>query len=121
MKKLITLAGFLLWPAPCLAAETTPYGSAVLQMIWALLIVLGIILLLYALIRKRFAMGATGSGSIKIREIRYLMPKKGLAIVEVRGREFLLGIGVNRIELLSPLPERQEAKEKFDKILAENL
>lgn len=69
-----------------------------------LFIVLGVVLLLYYLSRKGFGfLPATKSGAIKIVEMRHLMPKKALCLVEVRGKELLLGIGTERIEVLSML------------------
>lgn len=73
------------------------------QMLWGLLVVLGLIFLLYGLARKRFGLGAMRPGAIKVLEMRYLMPRTALALVEVRGREFLIGVGNGRIELLSDL------------------
>ncbi len=116
MTRLFSILGLLLWPATAWSAETASYSSAALQMIWALLIVLGIILLLYAIVKKRFGIAGSAPGSIQVKEIRYLMPKKGLAIVEVRGQELLIGIGVNRLELLTTLPP-EENKKNFDEVL----
>ena len=78
-------------------------ASAALQTLWALLVVIGLILALYALARKRFALGGLGGGSIKVIEMRPLLPKTTLALVEVRGREYLLGISAGNIQLLADL------------------
>ncbi len=75
-----------------------------LRMLWGLLIVLGILLILYGIMRKRLSFAQSNSKSkIKIREIRHLMPKKSLCLVEVGGQEFLLGLGVDTITLLSTI------------------
>lgn len=75
-----------------------------LRMLWGLLIVLGILLILYGLMRKRLSFAQSNSKSkIKIREIRHLMPKKSLCLVEVGGQEFLLGLGSDNITLLSTI------------------
>ena len=124
MTTLLCAAGVLiLSPALVQAAqEGTGYSAAALQMIWALLLVVGIILVLYAVAKKRFSPGGSGSGIIEVKEIRYLMPKKGLAVVQVRGREYLLGIGTDRIELLTPLaqeqPTEQNSTDSFADLLA---
>ncbi|OQX20580.1 MAG: hypothetical protein BWK76_00765 [Desulfobulbaceae bacterium A2] len=78
-------------------------SGALWQMAWALTLVVGIILLLYALARRRFTSLRQG-GAIKILEIRYLMPRKAVALVEVRGQQFLLGLGGDRVDLISALP-----------------
>lgn len=77
--------------------------NAALQTLWALLVVVGLILALYALARKRFALGSLGGGNIKVIEMRPLLPKTSLALVEVRGREYLLGISAGTIHLLADL------------------
>ncbi len=77
-------------------------GAAIWQMLWALALVVGLILVLYALARRRFTSLRQG-GMIKVLEIRYLMPRKAVALVEVRGHQFLLGLGGDRVELISAL------------------
>ncbi|MEA3469235.1 MAG: flagellar biosynthetic protein FliO [Thermodesulfobacteriota bacterium] len=75
-----------------------------LRMLWGLFIVLGILLILYGIMRKRLSFVQSNSKSkIKVREIRHLMPKKSLCLVEVGGQEFLLGLGVDTITLLSTI------------------
>lgn len=96
-------------------------ANAALQTLWALLIVVGLILALYALACKRFALGGLGSGNIKVIEMRPLLPKATLALVEVRGREYLLGISGGNIQLLADLqatpPETQPTS--FSQLLRE--
>lgn len=79
--------------------------SAGLRMFWGLLVVCGILLILYALMRKKlsFVQGHKAS-RIKIVEIRHLMPKKSVCLIEVSGQEFLLGISQEHIGLLAALP-----------------
>lgn len=75
-----------------------------LRMLWGLFIVLGVLLILYGLMRKRLSFAQSNSKSkIKIREIRHLMPKKSLCLVEVGEQEFLLGLGGDTITLLSTI------------------
>lgn len=89
-------------------------------MIGALILVLGIVLLFYYISRKGFGfLPATKSGAIKILEVRHLMPKKSLFLVEIRGRELLLGVGVDRIELLSRFD--QNGSTSFEETLQSTL
>ena len=73
-------------------------------MFWGLLVVLGILLIIYAIMRKRLSfIKHNDKSAIKIIEIRHLMPKKSLCIVEVGNQEYLLGLGSDTINLLSPV------------------
>lgn len=94
-------------------------GSGLLRMLWALLIVIGIILIIFGLARKRFGIGRLQEGNIKVLELRHIMPKTTLALVEVRGRVLLLGIGGGRITLLADYAETSIETTDFDALLAE--
>lgn len=88
------------------AAVTAPADdiAAYMRMMWGLLIVLAIILVLYALVKKRFSILNPRSGrSIRVLEIQPLMPRKSLCLVEVKGKEYLLGVGNETITLLAAL------------------
>lgn len=77
------------------------------RVIWGLLVVLGIILALYGLLRKRFSLLASNPAkSIQILEIRPLMGKKSLCLVTVKGNEYLLGISGDRIDHIATLPAK---------------
>ncbi len=109
----------LLLPRPALAAEPHSMGAAVLQMSWALLLVIGLILAIYGLARRRLMLGRSGDTAITIVATRSLLPKSTLALVEVRGREFLLGVSPAGIHLLAEItPPSGEAKASFDQVLA---
>ena len=83
--------------------------SASLRMIWGLLIVSGILLIIYAVMRKRFSFAGSNSKSkIQIKEIRHIMPKKSLCLVEVGGQEFLLGLSADNISLITPLESNKQ-------------
>lgn len=100
--------GLLLWPV-CASAETGRFDAmdSSLRMIWGLLVVLGIILLLYALLKKRFSLLANSpQQQIRIIEIKPLMGKKALCLVEVRGQEFLLGISGDRVDPIACLSKK---------------
>ncbi len=121
MQALVAGLFLLLFPTTVCAAESLSMGSAVLQMSWALLIVVGLILALYGLTKKRLLLGKMGGNAIKIIEIRALMPKSTLALVEVRGKEYLLGIGSDGIRLLADLSQDDAGNDKpdFESVLAE--
>lgn len=72
------------------------------RMLWGLCIVLGIMLVMYGLVRKRFnVLGGASGDRIKILEIKPVMPKKSLCLVSVKGREYLIGIAGESITLLA--------------------
>ncbi len=106
---IMSIPAFAAVSSPALAATAPPItmGSAFLQTIWALLVVIGIILVLYALTRKRFGIGKRGTGKIDLVELRHIMPKTTLALVEVEGKRLLLGIGSGRISLLADLADEK--------------
>lgn len=85
------------------AAEFDPVSSGI-RMLIGLLVVLAIILGLYYLLRNRVsAFHQQGKGIIKVIEIRHILPKKTLILIEVRGREFLVGAGSDTISNIVPL------------------
>lgn len=106
MKQLFLPISLIFVPVPAFAAGS-PGGdmvAATLKVIAALAVVLGIVLLLYALGRKGAGTGwlpSAKAGAIRIVEMRHLAPKKSLYLVEVRGEELLLGVGLERIEVLA--------------------
>lgn len=119
---LLTTMLLVLFPAVVTAAQSPavdPLGSG-LRLLGALGMILGLILLLYAGSRRglRWLPKARG-GAIRIVETRPLGPKKSLCLIEVRGRELLLGIGAERVELLCQLGET--APLNFDETLQQQL
>ncbi|EKD34202.1 MAG: hypothetical protein ACD_75C02429G0009 [uncultured bacterium] len=77
------------------------------RVIWGLLVVLGIILLLYGLLKKKFSLLAhSPQQQIKILEIKPLMGKKALCLIEVKGQEYLLGISGDRISPIAAIPPK---------------
>ncbi len=120
LKKYFLLTiGFLFFSTSAQAAESLTMGSGLLRMLWALLIVIGVILIIFGLVKKRFGLGRMQQGTIKVLELRHIMPKTTLALVEVRGKVMLLGIGAGRISLLVDYPENTSKKSDFDALLAE--
>jgi len=111
--------GFLFFSTSAQAAESLTMGSGLLRMLWALLIVIGVILIIFGLVKKRFGLGRMQPGTIKVLELRHIMPKTTLALVEVRGKVMLLGIGTGQINLLADYPENTSKESDFDALLAE--
>jgi flagellar protein FliO/FliZ len=109
-------------PSTSFASDPAPFsmGSALLQTAWALLVVIGLILALYGLARKRLQLfGRATGGVIRVVEMRSLNPRSTLALVEVRGQEFLLGIGASGIHLIAELSPEQEKSTDFESLLKE--
>ena len=105
-------------PGFACAAETFSLLDSSLKMIWGLLVVLGILLIIYGLVKKRVTLlQGGGKGHIKIIESRHLVPKKSLFLVEVRGREYLLGSGGDSLTLIASLDEVGHASSDFNSIL----
>ncbi|MHB1400224.1 MAG: flagellar biosynthetic protein FliO [Trichloromonadaceae bacterium] len=115
---MLPLALLLLLPSAAQAAQSSagdPFGSG-LRMLGALGMILGLILLLYAGSRRGLRwLPKARSGAIRIVEVRQLGPKKSLCLVQVRGRELLLGVGADRVELLCQLGD--EPSPSFDETL----
>lgn len=83
--------------------------SASLRMIWGLLIVSGILLVIYGLMKKRLSFVQKHSKSrIKIKETCHIMPKKSLCLIEIDGKEFLLGLGTENVSLITALDDRNQ-------------
>ncbi len=90
---------------------------ASMRVLWGLLIVLGIIFAIYAFAKKKFNFlpGNNGKSLIKIIETRHLMPKKSIYLIDVRGKEYLLGVSDNNINLLSSIDNNDH--EEFQSVL----
>ncbi len=106
--------------APCIAlsAENFSMLNSSLKMIWGLLVVLGILLIIYGLVKKRVTLlQGGGKGIIKVIESRHLMPKKSLFLIEVRGKEYLVGTGGESLSLIAPLEQTAHSPANFESIL----
>ncbi|MBU0665454.1 MAG: flagellar biosynthetic protein FliO [Proteobacteria bacterium] len=100
----------------CLSATSAFAGtespisfSASLRLFWGLLIVFGVLLVVYALAKKKlsFLNPGNGKGAISIIEMRHLMPRKSLCLIKVRGQEYLLGLGNDQINLIAAIKPSQ--------------
>jgi flagellar biogenesis protein FliO len=133
----VLLAAVLLGPWTCGfaadvgMAEQPSVVISILQMLGALAVVLGLLLLsLHGFKRWRARMGGGLAGSqIQVLDVRTLAPKSAVALVEVAGQWLLLGIGANSVELLTRVEPQQsgsagdfrERKNAFSKNLIEIL
>jgi len=103
---LIYVLAILALPSPLLAAadrSDPSLFSMTMQMLAALVLVLGLFLLLYAFVRKSrgWLPGKAGGQHIEVRAVRHLGPKKALYLVDVDGRRFFLSAAGEQIRLLS--------------------
>jgi flagellar protein FliO/FliZ len=106
MRLLLSPIIFCLSVTSAFAGTESPFSlSATLRLFWGLLIVLGVLLIVYALAKRKLSfLNASGSkGAITIIEMRHLMPRKSLCLVKVRGREYLLGLGNDQINLIAAI------------------
>ncbi len=108
---------------PLLTEQLDPY----FRMLWGLFIVLGMMLVVYGLLRKRFNLMAHRPGKvIQVIEIQPLMPKKSLCLVQVKQQTLLVGVSDQAITLLATLDEKGQHNEEhhdqesFETILAKS-
>lgn len=110
----------LLVPAPALGADSLPVGRMLLQTGWALLLVVGLILALYGIARRRLTGLRTAAGAIRVVEMRPLTPRATLALVAVRDREYLLAVGQSGATLIAQVHgEADPGPPDFQAVLAE--
>lgn len=114
---IISVATLLIFAAPSCAAENfDPFHSGV-RMLWGLLIVLAIIYGLYAFLKKRVsALHQQEEGLINIVDVKHILPKKTLMVVEVRGKEFLVGGGSDTITTIVPLDAEKSGEKQRQEI-----
>lgn len=112
------------------AAQTAPLAAgesfswAYLRLLASLALVIGVMLILYALVKKRFSLLHNGGDNhIRVIETRPVAPRKSLCLVEVSGDKFLLGLSQDGISLLAALGRRHgqtgdaPESQSFDSIL----
>jgi flagellar protein FliO/FliZ len=116
------LLSFILLPTAVYAldsveTELVPMGLKVMA---GLILVLGLVLLLYALLKKSGRWIATGQNrEINLIEVRYLAPKKALYLVEVNGSKLLLSGTSERMETLAQWPLVKKNSSNFEHVLSE--
>lgn len=103
------------------AVTTTDEVTSYFRVMWGLLIVLAIILLLFALLKKRFSIiNPRSTKAIRVLEIQPLMPRKSICLIEVRGKEYLLGVANESISLLADLNSDCNSKPSFQEVLEQS-
>ena len=111
----------ILIPDQAGAAESFSFFHSSVRMIWGLLIVLGILLIIYGLMRKKATLFQRhGNSAITVLETKHLMPKKTLFLVQVRGKEFLVGSGGESLSLLASFGPDEQTQARFEDILQES-
>ncbi|MGL1931441.1 MAG: flagellar biosynthetic protein FliO [Desulfotalea sp.] len=114
--KYLLLTIFLLTPSLALAADND-YLSGYFRMLWSLAIVVGVMFIIFAIVKKRFSPFSTSSKKkIKVLEIQAIMPKKSLCLVEVNNKTFLLAISQDNIQKIAEFPK--DECNNFDTALA---
>ena len=118
MRLILALIIFCLSATSAFAGTESPFSlSTTFRLFWGLLIVLGVLLVVYALAKKKlsFLNAGGGKGVITIIEMRHLVPRKSLCLVKVRGQEFLLGLGNDQINLIAAIePSLRPSTEQAD-------
>lgn len=112
---LLTLFTFCVFVQTAFAGTELPFSlSSTLRIFWGLLIVLGVLLVVYALVKKKlsFLNAGGGKGAITIVEMRHLMPRKSLCLIKVREQEYLIGLGHDQINLIATIPPALSPHEK---------
>ncbi len=118
------LQHILFWSFLLIAAEPAfcadKYGLAAMSLKTgaALLIVVGLIFVLYALAAKKIMPRRNTGRYIEIIEIRHVMHKNSLALVKVRDTELLLSIspaGIRALTELNGSTDQQDFAELLDR------
>lgn len=97
-----------LFPLPVYATTVfDPFHSSI-KVFLALLIVLILILALSFLLRKRFSVfQQNDSSSITVVEVKQLLPRKTLIIVEIDGTRYLVGAGSDSVDTIIHLDNKK--------------
>lgn len=89
-----------------------------LKVMGGLALVLGLVLLLYALLKKSGRWIPTAQNrEINLIEVRYLAPKKALYLIEVNGSKLLLSGTSERMETLAQWPVEKNDASTFERAL----
>ena len=106
---LLLAAGLL--PSLAMAAEPAApsFGGALLKMLAALALVLGLFALgIYLLKRFGVVPGAVQGGDLRIERVVSLGSRSRLAVVRASGQRFLLGITPTQVNRIAELPEAED-------------
>lgn len=86
---------FLFLPKNSYAADSIGYWSYTLKAFGSLLLVLGLIVVFFFVLKKINSLGKYSSARIKLKSKLYLDNRHYLAIVEIDNKEMLVGVGEN--------------------------
>ncbi|OEU73685.1 MAG: hypothetical protein BA874_00305 [Desulfuromonadales bacterium C00003068] len=114
------LLSFILLPtaAYALNAVETDIVPMSLKVMGGLTLVLGLVLLIYALLKKSGRWLPTAQNrEINLIEVRYLAPKKALYLLEVNGSRLLISGTNERMETLAQWPLGKSTASAFDQVL----
>ncbi len=99
-----------LYSYPSYAAENQSFDplDSGLRMLWGLGIVCAIIYVIYLIAKRYFSpLQQQKKSLINVLETRYIMPKKSILLIEVRGKEYLVGTGHDSISTIVPVQPSQ--------------
>lgn len=116
------LLSLILLPTTAYALDSveTELVPMSLKVMGALTLVLGLVLLIYALLKKSGRWFPSGQNrEINLIEVRYLAPKKALYLVEVNGSKLLLSGTNDRMETLAQWPLDKGTPSAFEQVLNE--
>jgi len=98
--------------------STSELMTSGMRVVGALVLVLGVMFIIYAVAKKRLKfLPGQRHGTIQVIEMRYLAPKKAVALVKVRGQELLVGVGQDQVNLILKL----DSSHPFEETLQEKL
>ena len=106
---------FSLLATPAYAAEEFDPLQSGLKMLIGLGIVLALLLCISFLLKRNMkSFQNQDKGNIKIVEVKHVMPKKTLMLIEVNGQQYLAGGGSDSIDTIVPLKSDYSFKDILD-------
>ena len=111
MRSAVLLVLVLFYPQVAGAAEVQMpelFPSA-LKMIGSLFLILGMLLGMFFLFKKGSILSSGGKGEIQILDIKHLGGRKSVCLLQVKGRQMLVGVSQDRIDLLYQLDRESDA------------
>lgn len=111
MKSAVLLLLVLCYPQLAGAADmqVPELFPSALKMIGSLLLMLGMLLGMYFLFKKGSILSSGGKGEIQILDIKHLGGRKSVCLLQVKGRQMLVGVSQDGIGLLSQLDREGDA------------
>lgn len=114
LKPLIIIV-LLLFTTTAFGAEDFDPLASGFRMMWGLGIVIAILFVISLVLKKNLkTLNKQDKGNIKILEVKHVMPKKSLMLIEIRGQQYLAGGGSDSIDTIIPL----QKEVSFTEVLA---